>query len=61
MILSVNEFLTKKKENIVHIVFFKRSKEKGEKKIHLMGEKVDLAIMINSTHASVGGVWDPKQ
>lgn len=26
-----------------------------------MGEKVDLAIMINSTHASVGGVWDPKQ
>lgn len=39
MILSVNEFLTKKKENIVHIVFFTRSKEKGEGKNTFNGGK----------------------
>lgn len=53
MILSVNEFLTKKGKYCTYW-FFTRSEEKGK------GEKVDLAI-INFIHATLGGVWDPKQ
>lgn len=45
----------------MYILFFLKGQKKKGKKIHLMGEKVDLAIMINFTHASVEGVWDPKQ